>query len=190
MQIKKEKALLRKRAKSLRSSVENRELLSGKIAERLFSLEAYLSCGSVFAYYSYGSEVETRLIIEKALSDGKKVALPRCEADGKMSFCFFKSFSELENGLFKGILEPKEKSEMAEADEKTLLIVPALAFGKDKTRLGHGMGCYDRFLSGFNGTSAGLCFEKCLFETLPQEETDRTVSLVVTENRVISGQNH
>ncbi len=189
MQISDEKRLLRKKASALRSAIENREELSERISKKLFSLDAYLSCNQIFAYFSYGCEVQTKLIIEKALSDGKKTALPRCEKGGTMSFHYIKSKSDLEEGVFKGIFEPKASCKKAVPDEGTLVLVPALAFGRDGTRLGHGMGFYDRFLSGFPGKTVGLCFEKSLFETLPQDENDIPVLLIITENEILSGKN-
>lgn len=180
-----QKALLRKEALKIRSSVHEKEALSKKIAERLFSLDEFKNCSSVFAYYSYPQEVSTKLIIEKAFLDEKKLALPRCEGEHEMSFYYVKNLFELESGKFGGILEPKESAEKAVPDEKTLFIVPALAFGKNGSRLGHGKGYYDRFLSASKGETVGLCFGSLLFEALPEDGFDRRVSFVITENETI-----
>ena len=185
MNINAQKNLLRKEAKEKRSSVENKEELSEKIGENLFSLESYKNCKKLFAYFSYSQEVSTKRIIEKALADGKKVALPRCENENKMTYYYIESETELEEGNFNGILEPKPNGEKAFPDEETLVIVPALAFGKDGSRLGHGMGFYDRFLARGNFKTVGLCFGKLLFSALPEDEFDRRVSLVITENEII-----
>lgn len=185
MNINAQKNHLRKEAKEKRSSVENKEELSEKIGEKLFSLESYKNCKKLFAYFSYPQEVSTKRIIEKALADGKKVALPRCENENKMTYYYIESETELEEGNFNGILEPKPNGEKAFPDEETLVIVPALAFGKDGSRLGHGMGFYDRFLARGNFKTVGLCFGKLLFSALPEDEFDRRVSLVITENEII-----
>lgn len=185
MNINAQKNRLRKEAKEKRSSVENKEELSEKIGENLFSLESYKNCKKLFAYFSYPQEVSTKRIIEKALTDGKKVALPRCENENKMTYYYIESETELEEGNFNGILEPKPNGEKAFPDEETLVIVPALAFGKDGSRLGHGMGFYDRFLARGNFKTVGLCFGKLLFSALPEDEFDRRVSLVITENEII-----
>lgn len=185
MNINAQKNYLRKEAKEKRSSVENKEELSEKIGENLFSLESYKNCKKLFAYFSYPQEVSTKRIIEKALADGKKVALPRCENENKMTYYYIESETELEEGNFNGILEPKPNGEKAFPDEETLVIVPALAFGKDGSRLGHGMGFYDRFLARGNFKTVGLCFGKLLFSALPEDEFDRRVSLVITENEII-----
>ena len=185
MNINAQKNRLRKEAKEKRSSIENKEELSEKIGENLFSLESYKNCKKLFAYFSYPQEVSTQRIIEKALTDGKKVAIPRCENENKMTYYYIESETELEEGNFNGILEPKPNGEKAFPDEETLVIVPALAFGKDGSRLGHGMGFYDRFLARGNFKTVGLCFGKLLFSALPEDEFDRRVSLVITENEII-----
>lgn len=185
MNINAQKRRLRKEAKEKRSSVEKKEELSEKIGEKLFSLESYKNCKKLFAYFSYPQEVSTKRIIEKALKDGKRVALPRCESENKMTYYYIESETELEEGNFNGILEPKKNGEKAFPDEETLVIVPALAFGKDGSRLGHGMGFYDRFLARGNFKTVGLCFGKLLFPALPEDEFDRRVSLVITENEII-----
>ena len=185
MNINEEKNRLRKNAKAIRSSLENKEDLSGEIAKKLFSLDCYKNCESLFAYYSYPQEVSTKRIIEKAFFDGKRIALPRCESESEMSFYYIESDSVLEAGKFKGIFEPSKNAEKAAANEKTLVLVPALAFGKDGSRLGHGKGFYDRFLAFFKGETVGLCFSKLLFGSLPEDEFDRRTSLVITENEII-----
>ena len=185
MSINEEKNALRKNVKTVRTSIENKALLSEMIAEKLFSLECYKNCKNLFAYFSYPQEVSTRLIIEKALFDGKRVALPRCEGEHEMSFYYIESDRDLEEGTFKGIFEPKETAEKAFSNEETLILVPALAFGKNGSRLGHGKGYYDRFLALNKGTAAGLCFEKLLFSSLPEDGFDRRVSLIITEKEII-----
>lgn len=185
MSIDEEKSLLRKNIKTVRSSIKNKENLSRIIGEKLFSLDCYKNCENLFAYFSYQQEVSTKLIIEKAILDGKKVAFPRCESEHEMSFYYAESLSELEKGKFQGIFEPKETKEKAFSNEKTLILVPALAFGKNGSRLGHGKGYYDRFLALSKGISAGLCFEKLLFSALPEDDFDRRVSLIITENEII-----
>ncbi len=180
-----EKERFRQTAKAVRASIENKKDASEQIAKKLFSLDCYKNCESIFAYFSYPQEVSTRQIVEKAISDGKRLALPRCESEGKMSFYYTENDSVLESGKFKGILEPKKTCEKAEPNAKALMLVPALAFGKNGSRLGHGKGFYDRFLPFFNGETIGLCFSRLLFDSLPENEFDRRVSLVITENEII-----
>ena len=112
--IKEKKAML---------SQEEIQLLSLKIAEKLFELFEYKNADTVFVYMSYNQEVETDPIISRAFADGKRIALPRVKAeDGNgrkltlneqtMEFVFIDENTVfIENG---GILEEGTHDELIE----------------------------------------------------------------------------
>lgn len=102
-----------------------------------------------------------------------------------MHFFLTEKESELEVGRFKGIFEPKKGLTQAQATEKTLILVPALAYGRNGSRLGKGMGFYDRFLAESKGVPVGLCFEENLAEALPETVLDRRVEIIITENETL-----
>ena len=180
------KTVLRKLYKEKTSLIQNREQLSAKIAERIFALDEYKSCDCVFAYFSVFSEVSTVSIIKRARKDDKAVALPQCEKEGNaMHFFLTEKESELENGRFNGIFEPKKGLLKAQATKKTLILVPALAYGRNGSRLGKGMGFYDRFLAESKGVPVGLCFEENLADALPETGLDRRVRIIITENETL-----
>ena len=66
-----------------------------------------------------------------------------------------------------------------------LLVVPGLGFSESGKRLGRGGGFYDRYLSSFNGTAVGICYEGQLLEAVPVEPHDCFVGFVITEKRII-----
>ena len=66
-----------------------------------------------------------------------------------------------------------------------LLVVPGLGFSEAGRRLGRGGGFYDRYLSSFNGTVVGICYEGQLLEGVPIEPHDCLVSFIITEERII-----
>ena len=66
-----------------------------------------------------------------------------------------------------------------------LLVVPGLGFSESGKRLGRGGGFYDRYLSSFNGTVVGICYEGQLLKGVPVEPHDCLVSYVITEKRII-----
>lgn len=74
------KAALRRRLRAERAALapDERATADARIAERLFALPAWREARVVFAYLSFGSEVDTRRVIERAWAEGKTVALPRC----------------------------------------------------------------------------------------------------------------
>jgi 5-formyltetrahydrofolate cyclo-ligase len=61
--------------------------------------------------------------------------------------------------------------------------VPGLAFSLDGKRLGRGKGYYDRFLNENNVKAIALCYNEQIKDTIPTEEYDARVSLVITDNR-------
>jgi len=64
----------------------------------------------------------------------------------------------------------------------SLLVVPALAVGRDGTRLGRGGGSYDRVLARVGGTVPALAVVDAdeVLDALPAEPHDRPVDGYVT----------
>ncbi|TGN17706.1 5-formyltetrahydrofolate cyclo-ligase [Leptospira idonii] len=86
-----------------------------------------------------------------------------------------------------GIWEPKgeEKITVEEAD---LILVPALGFSSDGTRLGRGGGFYDRLLSSdhLRTKTIGFCFSKFFPVPFAPEAHDCKIGKIITESRIIS----
>lgn len=131
--------------------------------------------GSVFTYASTAIEVDTRRIIAYCLETGKPVALP-VSGDNELAFYYINSVNELSKGKF-GIDEPP-LTYPAVPNADTLCFVPALCADGDGLRLGYGRGYYDRFLSGFEGTSVILCY-KSFKRDVPAEPHDIKADLTV-----------
>lgn len=63
-----------------------------------------------------------------------------------------------------------------------LIIVPTLAFDKNRNRLGWGGGWYDKFLAGqTQAKKIGLCFENGKVDEIPAEPHDISLDTVITE---------
>ena len=84
-----------------------------------------------------------------------------------------------------GLFEPNNTCPILIPDEKTLCIVPAIAFDENGDRLGYGKGFYDRFLRDFKGTSVGLTCSDLLVKQLPTDPHDTPVKIVITESEII-----
>ena len=84
-----------------------------------------------------------------------------------------------------GLFEPNNTCPLLIPDEKTLCIVPAIAFDENGNRLGYGKGFYDRFLRDFKGTSVGLTCSDLLVKQLPTDPHDTPVKIVITESEII-----
>jgi 5-formyltetrahydrofolate cyclo-ligase len=188
------KRKLRQEMGSLRDSVpaEARREKSRRIFSSLQSLPVYRRAGLILFYFSFGSEVETREMILKSQTLGKRIALPKVMEDSGNLVAFEVSDLDQDLGLgYRGILEPrKERGRQIREDDLGLILVPGLAFDRRGYRLGYGKGYYDRFLSGLSRgiPSIGLAFDFQVIEALPVSSEDFSLDLIITEQRMIRGE--
>ena len=175
---------LRQKYKQQRAamSVEEKARVDEIIATRVASLWQYQRCRLLLVYVSTKIEVDTFRIIERALADGKAVAVPRCvPGTRQMEFYRINSVEDLAPGTF-GVLEPVPGvHELLREFPDSLCIVPALSYDWHGFRLGYGKGYYDRFLSKYDGVMIGICYSDCVQRKLPHGRFDRPVELLVTE---------
>jgi len=175
---------LRKQFKKLRSEISFKEEKSLKICNNFLNSDTYKQSKIILCYSSVKDEVNTASIIEKALQDGKTLALPRClNKNGEMNYFAVHSADDLESGCF-GILEPKKHCFPITEFSNSVCIVPALSFDKAGYRLGYGGGYYDRFLENYSFISVGLCYNNLVSNALPRDKFDRKVNAVITENEI------
>ena len=155
-----------------------------RIRKSFTNLEAYQSSGILLAYVDAKREVETRLLMQQAWEDGKKVAAPRVDRDGIMHYYFLEHLEDLEPGSF-GIMEPKESCPLCETEEG-LLLMPGVAFDVRCHRVGYGGGYYDRYLEKHPGlVHIALAFEFQVFDEVPFEDHDILPEMIVTEERLL-----
>lgn len=178
------KTRLRKEYRSKRTALtpEEKEQRDEAIARAVRSLWQYRRNDWLLIYVSTPIEVDTHRIIERALADGKRVAVPRCVPDSReMEFYEIHSPADLEPGSF-GVLEPLPREETLLKDlSRGLCVIPAFCYDFSGYRLGYGKGYYDRFLARFGGNMIGICYSDCIRHHLPHGRFDRAVELVVTE---------
>ena len=182
--IKEQKQRLRPVCAAARAAIKDKEQKAAAMCQLLQTLPAFQRASTILCYLAAGNEAETRGIIDACLRTGKCVALPRCYEDSRMEFLPVTHLSQANERSAFGIQEPPHGAPI-DPEKADLCIVPALAFDRRGYRLGYGMGFYDRYLKRFNGVAAGLCFEESLRDTLPTNQNDRPVHLIITEQRVI-----
>ena len=78
-----------------------------------------------------------------------------------------------------------ENNPVYEGEAQALCVVPALAFDSTGNRLGYGKGFYDRFLINFIGLSVGITFDELKCNSLPHENTDISVDIIITDKEII-----
>ena len=175
-----QRGLFREKRRALMRDSSLKTALDREIQSRLILSSAYRDADTVLVYAAREDEIATSMIIFAALANHKTVALPRCEGEGVMRFCRIRSMSDLTLGRY-GIREPKEGCEEVEAGQGSLCVCPALCCDMRGARLGWGKGYYDRFLSGYAGISAALCYADALLPELATEPHDVPVSMIVTD---------
>ena len=154
----------RKRAMTEEEIVSRSEALT-----RLFlASDAYKNAKTIYGYLPYNQEVRTVPMLEQALRDGKRVAVPKCYGD-EMRFILMEDLTKVEKG-YANIPEPIADGPIAD-DETALVLMPGLAFDPQGHRCGYGGGFYDKFLSAEPGhPTLALCYE---FQMLPYLETEK-----------------
>ena len=139
--------------------------------------DLYKNAKTIYGYLPYNQEVRTVPMLEQALRDGKRVAVPKCYGD-EMRFIYLDDLSAVEKG-YAGIPEPIADEPVAH-DKTALVLMPGLAFTTTGQRIGYGGGFYDRFLSAEpDHPTLALCFDFQIQEEIPTEEFDIPVDLVL-----------
>lgn len=156
---------------------EEIESRSHALCRKFLESDAYHRAETIYGYLPYNQEVRTVPILEKALADGKRVAVPKVYGD-EMKFIYLEDLSRVEAG-YAGIPEPVADGPVAE-DREALVLMPGLAFDPQGHRIGYGGGFYDKFLSREPGhKTVALCYEFQLVEQLETEEFDIPVDVVI-----------
>ena len=191
--IRERKDSLRKQAHASRNAQESKDELSRRIVGAFMSLPEYALAETVMFYIDVRSEVRTRHDLALALTSGKTIVVPWCNADGELELFRLDNMDELEVGMYK-ILEPR--SELRSLAEKQvnvetldMIMVPGVAFDRRGARMGHGKGYYDKLLqhARSNTPLVALAFECQLFDEIPVADHDIFMDTLITENHVYPG---
>ncbi len=169
-------------------SEQERSVFDDRITQKLLATFEYAEATTVLTYVSVSSEVSTRMFIERALRDGKAVAVPRCLPGHCLEFVAIVSLEQLVAAPFN-LLEPAKELPALTEDQKnnSICIVPALLVDTKGYRLGYGAGFYDRFLSTYPGKKICLAYQQNLSQTmLPHTAFDVAVDVVITESDVLT----
>lgn len=163
----------RKRAMT-EAEIEER---SAKLAQLFFASRAYQNAKTIYGYLPYNQEVRTVPMLERALKDGKKVAVPKVYGE-EMKFLYLDDLTAVAKG-YAGIPEPIADEPVAHA-ETALVLMPGLAFDPQGHRIGYGGGFYDKFLAAEpNHPTLALCYEFQMLPKLDVEDHDIPVDTVL-----------
>jgi 5-formyltetrahydrofolate cyclo-ligase len=162
---------------------EQRRVRSAEIEAKLFGLPEYRAASVVLFYASFQSEVETHHMIRRALSEGKRVVLPRVKGK-QLELLEIANFDRDVSPGAWGIPEP-ESGRQADLKDIGLIVVPGAAFDEKGNRIGYGAGFYDRLLPFYKGRTVALAFELQIVPEAPSDLHDIPMQKIITEKRVI-----
>ena len=170
---------LRARVKAQKRAMTEEQIQekSRLLGERFRACEAYQKAQTIYGYLPYNQEVRTVPMLEAALADGKRVAVPKVYGD-EMKFLYLTDLSQVSKG-YAGIPEPIADGPIAQ-DETALVLMPGLVFDPQGHRIGYGGGFYDKFLSQEpQHPTVALCYDFQVVEQLETESFDIPVDLVL-----------
>ena len=137
-------------------------------------------------YYPSNFELNVLKVLELKYFSHQTILLPITEKDNLMNFYQWKKNDVLTINEF-GMLEPIK----AEAKTPDIIIVPLLAFDKDKYRLGYGKGYYDRYLNKYikqykkkDTMTVGVAFSFQKHNKLPINKNDVKMDFILTEKGI------
>jgi 5,10-methenyltetrahydrofolate synthetase len=187
----KEKAQLRSEMIARRDALpeSERERLAEALTALLVALPQFAAARTVLATMGIGSEWNTQALLAHAVSEGKRVVLPRVSAPPRR--LQLHAVADLQRDLIPGVWNIPEpdpvRCEAVTLDEVEFALVPALAADREGFRLGYGAGYFDGLLTGrkalpFCVTALPAAF---IVERLPQERHDVPVDLVLDERGAV-----
>ncbi len=158
------------------------------VREQVLVIPEFISAKTIVFYAAFRSEVGTQTLMEESLRQGKRVALPKVNKEGHTLMLYeVKNIDELTLG-YMGIPEPTQMDErLVGIDDADLVVVPGAGFDFAGNRLGYGAGYYDSLLSQRKKKIPviALAYEEQIVDSIPAEQHDVKVDMIVTDKRVI-----
>ena len=177
-----EKELIRERIKKKKQQLtdKEKEIEAANVFEKIEALPEFINAHNIMIYWSMPDELPTHNFIIR-WSKKKTMLLPVVKGED-MLIKPFSTKEELKQGSL-GIWEPDTQKEYLNSID--LVIVPGVAFDRDKSRLGRGKGYYDRYFINKRIVKIGVCFDFQLLESIPIDSFDIKMDKVVTNSILI-----
>lgn len=173
-----DKKALRSMIRQQKRAMTEEQIVSAsqRLGELFLAHPLYQNAKTIYGYLPYNQEVRTVPMLEQALRDGKRVAVPKVMGE-KMKFFYVEDL----NCPLGYCNIPEPTGAESEADDPTaLVLMPGLAFDREGHRIGYGGGFYDKFLAAEpNHPTLALCYDFQMVENLETEEFDVPVDCVL-----------
>ena len=196
-----QKKELRKNALKRRAqySGKDRAEAAEQLANQLLTLTVIKQAKTISAYVPFGGEINIlpalgalfdaeecaieRVVMPRVVEKEDRLALHECNSELFTSVIGGGAFVE----GYGGILEPPASWPEINFEDVDVIIVPGVAFDRNCFRIGYGKGFYDRMLAQCKNDShvIGVIFDELLYDTLPLEEHDVAMDMVVSPHEIL-----
>jgi 5-formyltetrahydrofolate cyclo-ligase len=184
------KRLLRKEKIAAREALpeEDRVRFSADICRRIEGTREYQAAKVIFVYKWVKGEVRLDRLERTAMADGKRLVYPLCVSKTEMVAIEAGPEEDAWKAGFMNIMEPDpDKGTLVDPADIDLVIAPCSSFDERCRRLGMGGGFYDRYLPKCaNADIIAVAYEAQRADEVPVDEHDRSVDMVITEQRIIT----
>ena len=165
---------------------EQKRINDKKLCAAIVNSVSYKYYDTLLFYAAKPDEPDLSEAAKKALSDGKRVAYPRCvPGERRMVFHYITGLEQLKSGSY-GIMEPDETNPVFDpgATSCSVCFIPAVITDKNGYRIGYGGGYYDRFLSAYGGASATVVYSDFIVKSVPHGKYDAAADMIITEGGI------
>ena len=181
-----EKAAWRRRFRAIRAETPAPALAaaSRRIVARLRALPEVAAARTLHLFWPLPGEVDLRPLADALRADGRVVALPVVVGPRALAHRQYLGADRLAEGRW-GLREPAPEAPTVDPADLDVVVVPALALGRDGSRLGTGGGFYDTFLAETAAFRVGVVLSAALVDTVPTAPHDLRLDALVTDAEVV-----
>jgi 5-formyltetrahydrofolate cyclo-ligase len=147
--------------------------------KRLKRQQAYLDARRIGAYAPLPDDVD----IARIMTDPERTFYIPAFDEDRGIYRFARMAENFRRNRFGGV-EPTNPV-FAEENELDLILVPGLAFAHSGERIGREEECYAELLPLYHARLVGICFDFQCMETIPFDEQDLQMDMIITESKCI-----
>ncbi|KAI3605245.1 hypothetical protein WG66_013157 [Moniliophthora roreri] len=167
---------------------------STAVTSKVLALKSFQEAQNICCYLNMPSgELDTSSIVNTILESGKNLFVPKIEEGNRMQFVRIYNQNDL-NTLPRGLWGIKEPTTYYNGESREnvldtrldMILVPGVAFDRSMSRLGHGKGYYDRYLSTYTALGkprpllVALSLREQIVDEVPVDETDWKMDMILT----------
>lgn len=150
------------------------------VFDRLERLAAFAVSDRILLYHSLADELSTRAFLSK-WSGAKSIFLPRVNGIDLELLPY--EATAMRAGAFR--IEEPAGDDITDPMTMEMIVVPAVAYDRNGSRIGRGRGYYDRLLARTRAFKVGVAYDFQLFDEFDTDEFDVPVDMVITESFTI-----